>query len=186
MKLDKIVGLMEKSEIKLFEKNNVNFLARIYFGLIDDILDSNVDNFSKQQIISKYVIELDKIYKDSLIETEIQKTSMLTSSKIEKYSILKYFFRTKNDFMIEFMSDAILNDYNSQLNCSFEVQEINIINILTKEKIELNKKQRKLLLKLLSNLIKAEQSTYDYSLAMKEMNDNTECIIANSDITKIK
>ena len=88
--------------------------------------------------------------------------------------------------MIEFMSDAILNDYNSQSNRSFEVQEINIINILTKEKIELNKKQRKLLLKLLSNLIKAEQSTYDYSLAMKEMNDNTECIIANSDITKIK
>ena len=60
--------------------------------------------------------------------------------------------------------------------------------VLTKEKLDLTNKTKKLLLRLLSNLIKSEQVISDYSLELGIEKNGNNCIIANpkNQIVKIK
>ncbi|MEI3499256.1 MAG: hypothetical protein V8Q71_01935 [Bacilli bacterium] len=89
--------------------------------------------------------------------------------------------------MIDFVADELLNDYSKELDEAFEIQEINVQNVLTEEKMELNRKMKKMLLKLLSNLIKSGQLETNYSL-MVETTKDAECVVANpeNEVVKIK
>ena len=187
MVVNKLENIFKEIEQNAFLKHNINTSARLYLALIDDVLDSDLDCLGKEKVIESYFNRLDKIYHDSIISQKqlngVVKTSVLSDKVIEKFSVLNYFFKTEEEIMLDFMSNAVLKDYDNQTNDSFKVQEINIINSLTKEKIKLTRQTKKLFLKLLSALIKATQSVYDYSLTMEQL-DNAECIIANPDETK--
>lgn len=182
-----IIKLLEKIEENFFDKKNVNQSAKIYFHLIDCVLGSKIDYLKKQQIIRKYIARIDEIYQLSFIEKNVDgdvvKMNLLNDKNIKKYSILKYTFKEKEEVINEFMAEAILNDYNNS-NDSFKLQKIEIYNILTKEKIELTRKDKKLLLRLFNILIKMDQLSYNYSLDMESSEDDSEYIVAESEIKK--
>lgn len=177
-----VTKVLDKAEKKLFKKQNANFSAKIYFRLIEDTLESDLDSLEKQKIIEIYISQLDKIYDNSIRE---KKGNLLKTSAIEKYSVLKYFMKIKKDFLIDFVADELLNDYSKKLDETFEIQEINVQNVLTEEKMELNRKMKKMLLKLLSNLIKSGQLETNYSL-MVETTKDTECVVANPENEVVK
>ena len=85
-----VTKVLDKTEKKLFKKQNANFSAKIYFRLIEDTLESNLDSLEKQKIIEIYISQLDKIYDDSIGE---KKGNLLKTNVIEKYSVLKYFMK---------------------------------------------------------------------------------------------
>ena len=89
-----VTKVLDKTEKKLFKKQNANFSAKIYFRLIEDTLESNLDSLEKQKIIEIYISQLDKIYDDSIGE---KKGNLLKTNVIEKYSVLKYFMKIKKD-----------------------------------------------------------------------------------------
>ena len=134
-----VTKVLDKTEKKLFKKQNANFSAKIYFRLIEDTLESNLDSLEKQKIIEIYISQLDKIYDDSIGG---EKGNLLKTNVIEKYSVLKYFMKIKKDFLIDFVADELLNDYSKELDEAFEIQEINVQNVLTEEKMELNRKMK--------------------------------------------
>lgn len=61
-----VTRVLDKAEKKLFKKQNANFSAKIYFRLIEDTLESDLDSLEKQKIIEIYISQLDKIYDDSI------------------------------------------------------------------------------------------------------------------------
>lgn len=179
MDVNKIIKFLNKTESKIFKKRNINFEAGLYFRLIDDTLDEIEDEISK----------LDEIYKKSFIKNEQdQKICLLAPEKIEEYSILKYFNKIEEDFLTDFLTEDFLSGYSKEKTEPFKLQKINPRNILTKEKLDLTNKTKKLLLRLLSNLIKSEQVISDYSLELGIEKNGNNCIIANpkNQIVKIK
>jgi hypothetical protein len=189
MDVNKIIKFLNKTESKIFKKRNINFEAGLYFRLIDDTLDEIEDEILKQKLIEEYISKLDEIYKKSFIKNEQdQKICLLAPEKIEEYSILKYFNKIEEDFLTDFLTEDFLSGYSKEKTEPFKLQKINPRNILTKEKLDLTNKTKKLLLRLLSNLIKSEQVISDYSLELGIEKNGNNCIIANpkNQIVKIK
>ena len=50
-----VTKMLDKTEKKLFKKQNANFSAKIYFRLIEDTLESDLDSLEKQKIIEIYI-----------------------------------------------------------------------------------------------------------------------------------
>ena len=140
MKLkDKIIEKFYE-EPKIFRKINANSVAKIKLFVMEDAIEEYRCSYKLQEYIKERVEDFDEYFKNSIKDGK----SILKDKIIEEYSVLKFYASESIDTLLE---------YAYKLSSNFYDKQVEIKNVLTGEKLDLSKRNQKIYLQLINNLV---------------------------------
>lgn len=146
MEKKKVEEFFVQAQDRLFRKLNINTEAHLFLMVIENAIYLN-NNPENLKLITEYGERLDEVYQKSLIEKENQTRSCLRKKLIEKYSILKFFIKDREN--IEKVCSSIISSSSDE---SYTIDfNMAILNEETEQPIKLTNENKKFLLELFQN-----------------------------------